>query len=393
MDRTEKILISNLEKRKSLIFFIVITALGIFIRFCGKDFISGDMTLFLIPWFDEIKVQGGIACLKNQVGDYNIPYQFLMAILTYIPISPVYLIKSISVIFDFVLAIATAQFVCEIQGKKKETLFLAVYTAIILLPTNIMNSSYWGQCDSIYVAFILLSLLFLFRREFSKSFIFLGAAFAFKLQTIFIFPFFLYYYFLEKDYSIFSWVIVLAVDYLICIPGFIMGRAFLAPIQIYFLQTNIYQSMYLNFPSFWGIVGNSYDMMKNFAIFFTIAILGCGLMYALENKIRLQGQEFVHICIWTVWTTLLFLPAMHERYSYLLDVLLIVLVFLDIKFIKISIAATVVSIMTYGNYLFNNGFDCRLMSIVYLCLYVDYTYTLIQRTREVSTSKGKYLKR
>ena len=209
------------------------------------------------------------------------------------------------------------------------------------------------------------------------AFISLGVGFAFKLQTVFIVPFFVYYYFKEKQYSILNFVIILVTDYFLCVPGFIFGRTLLDPIRIYFSQTNTYEYMYMNFPSVWGIIGNSYVSMKNWAILLTIAILGMGLMFILENKFSIQGKNFVYISVWTLWTVLLFLPAMHERYSYALDILLVVIVFLDIRFLKISIIAIIASTMTYGSYLFSTGIDCRRISIFYLAVYFYYSYMLL----------------
>lgn len=377
MNKIEKSIISGLEKKKLTIFATAITILAIGMRFAGKDFTSSDMADFFIPWFHSIKEQGGIAALRNQVGNYSITYQFLIAIFTYLPIPAAYGIKLFSAFFDFVLAVVTAMLLCEVKKEKSSSLAVWVYAVVLLLPTTVMNSSYWGQCDSLYTTFIVLSLLLLRKKKFVWAFIVLGAGFACKLQTIFILPFFVYYYVKEKQFSIFHFAIILASDYILCIPGFLFGRMLLDPVRIYFWQTKNYPNMYLNFPSAWGLVGDSYDAMKPWAILFTIALLGIGCMVLLEKKISLQGNQFLYVSVWSLWTVLLFLPAMHERYSYALDILLVAIVFLDIRFFKISAIAIIISTITYGNYLFSTGIDCRLLSAFYLAAYLYYSYLLL----------------
>lgn len=63
----------------------------------------------------------------------------------------------------------------------------------------ILNLSVWGQCDSIYVTFVIWTIYFLYKEKYRKAFIFLGIAFAFKLQAVFIMPIVFYMYFTKKN--------------------------------------------------------------------------------------------------------------------------------------------------------------------------------------------------
>ena len=53
------------------------------------------------------------------------------------------------------------------------------------------------------------------------------------------------------------------------------------------------------------------------------------------------------------WTCFLFLPSMHERYSYLSDLLLVLLALLSGKYLPYALAAVCISGVTYTNYLQN----------------------------------------
>ena len=59
---------------------------------------------------------------------------------------------------------------------------------MILLPTVVMNSSIWGQCDAIYVTFCVGSVYFLIKKRPWLAAAFFGVAFTFKLQAIFFLP-------------------------------------------------------------------------------------------------------------------------------------------------------------------------------------------------------------
>ncbi|MBR1470024.1 MAG: DUF2029 domain-containing protein, partial [Lachnospiraceae bacterium] len=109
-------------------------------------------------------------------------------------------------------------------------------TAVLFLPTVVMNSSMWGQCDSIYSSFCILALIFLLKKSYRRAYIMLGIAFSFKLQTVFIIPFFLTYYSVKKDHSIFLYLWTVLVLELSGIPSYLMGRDISAPFQIYFFQ-------------------------------------------------------------------------------------------------------------------------------------------------------------
>lgn len=88
-------------------------------------------------------------------------------------------------------------------------------------------------------------------------------------------------------------------------------------------------------------------------------------------------EEFLKTASWTVWTCLMFLPSMHERYGYLLDVLLIILAFKNKKYFSFTTITVLSSIMTYGNYFFANGSNVKLISIILIISYVCYSYVIM----------------
>ena len=171
MLKIEKQFISYVEDNKELIFLILISIIALLIRYAGLDFISGDMKNYLLKWYDTLKSGGGVCSLKKQVGDYGLLYQTIISGFTYVNIKPVYCYKIVSIICDFLLAGSIAYFVAEFKGNgfcRKR--FCYAYALILLLPTVVLNSAYWGQCDSIYTVFVFWAIWFLYKQRYQSAF-------------------------------------------------------------------------------------------------------------------------------------------------------------------------------------------------------------------------------
>lgn len=395
MNKTERKGLDFLIARKNLFFMLVITILSIIARMSGREFVSGDASAFLLPWFETIRNNGGIASLGMQVGDYGIPYQFLIAIMTYLPFNPLYTYKFLSCIFDFGISLLGAKFVYDLYGKKSKNLFCLVYSVLLFLPTVILNSSVWAQCDAIYTFFALLTLYSFYHEKFTRAFIFLGAALAFKLQAIFIVPFLLIYYITERKFNLITfsrkstkicggniWITILVFE-LASLPGFLRGRSLLDPFRIYLYQSGECLEMWLNFPTVWVLLGNNYETLHTIAVLLTITILGIGLFQIINNGLKLsETDNFLYILAWSVWTVLLFLPAMHERYAYPLDIILVIYAFYNHKMFKYAAIAELCSLITYGNFLFGNGIDLKWVSVIYIASYLHYSWKLLNLSND-----------
>lgn len=371
---------SNIIKHKDSYFFIIVNLIGIVIRYVGRSFISGDMKWCLIPWYDQIKMEGGFSALAQQTGDYNILYQTIIAAMTYVNVNCVLLYKGLSVLFDFVLAFLIAWFLTKASSRKIfGTQFNLIYCTILLLPTVVLNSAYWGQCDSIYSTFLVLTLFFFHDEKYIGAFIVLGLGFAFKLQMIFIVPFIIIYYFCTQKFSAIYAGIAVIVFWITGIVGFIHGRNVLDPFRIYVSQTTTFEHLYMNFPSFWVLIGDDYSNLKLFAILLTITLLGCGLYIILSRKIKMCTlEDQISIAVGAIWTCLLFLPAMHERYAYPMDILLLVLSFLNKKYFIYAIVSVILSMMTYAHYLFGTAEVTQYHVLLYILMYVKYIVMLLK---------------
>ena len=176
------------------------------------------------------------------------------------------------------------------------------------------------------------------------------------------------------------------------IIAYINGRELLAPFKIYLGQTDTYNQMYLNVSSFWVLLGNNYGFLKNFAMLFTMVLLGVGLYFILDKRVEIcTSCQFVTIAVWGIWVCVLFLPAMHERYTYILDILLIVAAFLDKKYIKYAVISWLLSLITYGNYLFGNGGVDKWCVLLYVLSWLHFTCTILCDNKEKNEIGKKVL--
>lgn len=370
----EKNIIRRIEQKKDVFFFLIITILGVMIRIPGHNFISKDMDVYLNPWFNTIKNLGGLSSLSMQVGDYNILYQTIIAFLTYIDADSTTMYKLVSCIFDFLLAYYGAVFICELSFKTKYGfIFNCSYFMILFFPTIIFNSSFWGQCDGIYTFFCILTLRNLYKEKYRTAFFFLGIAFAFKLQTIFFVPFIICYYFYKNSFTIFYLGISALVFELSGIFAFLAGRSLKAPWEIYANQVAM-PVLYANIANFWPLIWNNYEWLNQFAIILTICVLGFGLYIILSKKKDLSSSEgFLNFACWTVWTCIFFLPVMHDRYVYGLDILLLILCFINKIYIPFVIISEILSLLSYSNFLFDAGYLGRTASVIFFAAYLSYT--------------------
>ena len=386
MTKYERKFFDFIQKHILLISFFVVTACGIFIRMSGMDFKSGDYNCYLQPWWSTIE-QAGIQGLGSQVGNYNIPYQIIIYLFTLLPFGPLASYKILSMIFDILLACSSAMLVETFSKNYTKIKGLITYSFVFCSLTVILNSAFWAQCDSIYTTFILLAVYYLHKKKNILSFIMLGLAFAFKLQVIFILPVFLFYYVSTRKISLLYFFIIPAVNFVLCLPAVFFGRSIVDILKIYIEQTDYYKEIYMNCPNLYAFICNydntqHYELFKNFSILFTLVVLGLALTLLIYKKVDLSDkQNFLITSMWTVFTCIMFLSSMHERYTYLLDILLIVYVIVTAKRFWLPIACNMISLRGYTHYLFGiKAFDFKTIAIIYISIYAYVTYVFIKET-------------
>lgn len=297
--------------------------------------------------------------------------------MTRLPIKPLYAYKLFSCIFDYLLGFAVAAFVHEITDEHRKTKAIIAYSLTVMSPLVFFNSAAWGQCESIYVFFAVMALLMMIKEKYLPAFILYGVSFAFKFQAIFFMPFFLFYYLYKRKFSILYFLCIPASMIVLSLPALFQGRSILEIFTIYTNNVDWFKSLSLNYPSFWLILNdntteNLYISLKNTTIIFTVIVLGLFMTFWIYKKVQLTAINTLYMAFILTFTTVIFLPAMHERYGYLYEILGIIIIFANKKTIPLYIALFITSLVTYGKYLFGGTYNTFALSIALFAIYVIY---------------------
>lgn len=392
----EKKILDYMEKHLDLVIFVMVTIGGFLIRASLRHYISKDAASDLLPWYSQIEGNGGFQGLGKQVGTYNMFYQFLIAIMTYLPIKPLYAYKILSCVFDYLLAGAAAWFAYSFpkendSNEKRKWNSITVYSLIIFSPVVILNSAQWAQCDSIYVFFVLMAFALFCKEKYLLSFVFYGIAAAFKLQAVFLLPFLLFIYFVKRSFSILYFLAAPISMCIVNIPCLIMGRRMSEIFSLYLDQTNEYSAISMNYPSFWLLlkdvpVDGQVELYKDAAILFTICVLAGWMISWIVNRIQLSGRNMLYMAFILTFTCVLFLPTMHERYGYIYEILGVLILFFNKKTLPLLLSLNGISLMTYGFYLNDRIINLGTLAVINFAIYVFYGFIL---TKQIMEDKNK----
>ena len=281
---------------------------------------SGDYNSFLKGWIEQLKAAPGFSGLSKNIGNYNMPYLYILFMISRIPYSGLFLIKAVSVAFDILLA----YFAMKLVSLKTENLYMHIlaFLGTFAIPTVILNSAMWAQCDSIYVSLILGSLYFALKQKSIPCFALLGLAFSFKLQAIFIFPVILFLL-LQKKIKLSAVWAAFASFLLTLMPAVLAGKPFKDTISIYFKQTTYYSDLVKNAPSIYNLLGNISQLhFIAFAFYIAGAAALCLLFFAFKNKDKITApKQYIELSYLFALMLPFLLPKMHDRYFYLADAL------------------------------------------------------------------------
>ena len=365
-------------------FFIVIVSILVRISFMPK--ISDDYAEFLSKWFDLIKENNGIFALKLDLGDYNMPYVQILALLTYLPIDSLYSIKIVSIIFDYIGSIGIGLLIYEITKDKNKAIIGFFIT--IMLPTVILNSSAWAQCDFLYVTFIIFSLLFLLKDKYKLSFAFLGIAFAFKLQTICVLPIYILYYVSDRKFPIYYFLIIPLVDIILCLPSILIGKPLYDLFSVYINQAGEYSEyISLNFPGIYPIIfqtTGTWVEMPNKVVKY-LGIIIPGIIYfvfaiiVFLKKIKFSKENIIKFSVWSILFSTYFLPQMHDRYMFCAEVISVVVFIIDKRKWYLPMVVNMASLYTYMSFLYGiQPINIRMVSILLGIVLIYYTVSIFK---------------
>lgn len=339
---------------KTILLLLLPVAAMLYLRLCLLDHQTHDYQTFLAQWAAFFRDNGGFAAIRSSVGDYNMPYLYFLAAISYSSIPDLYLIKIFSILFDLLLAWAALR-ICRRICRKGSIVPLLCFAVFLFLPTFVLNGSFWGQCDSLYAALILLSIDAVFRDRPKTSVLLLALSFSFKLQTIFLIPLWCVFWFTKRIK--FRHLLLFPVGYFVTIaPALLMGKPLMEILSIYLTQAEEYNSrLTLNAPSVFSLF--PYGVEVDIALFSRIGIIAAfALLFVILALLFFKRKNVspqLILCAAAVMAIGIpfLLPHMHERYFFLAGAVTLVLACVDLRFIPAAALTELSSLCSYATYL------------------------------------------
>ncbi len=310
-----------------------------------------DYQDFLTRWVRTIREQGGFRALRYSIGNYNVPYLYFLALFSYSSVRDLYLIKLLSIFFDVMLAWGVMRTVYCFTDRRATV--LAAFFVTLFLPTVVLNGAYWGQCDSIYVAFAVWSVYFALRDRPIASVCMIALSFAFKLQAVFLMPVYLIFLFARKI----KWwhLVFFPLTYILtALPAIALGRPAKSTLLLYFNQAGtVGGGLNYNSSSMYAFFRRAEDpdpLAKAGIIAAFVFLLLLYLFCFLRRK-HLDNRALLTCALLVCVAVPFFLPHMHDRYFFPADILSVAFAFVFVRLAHVPVLVSFASLLGYHAYL------------------------------------------
>lgn len=333
-----------------VLFLAVLTLLAAGVRISVRSFVADDWSIYWSDWLSHLQ-QGGFRALADDFYDYAPPVMYILYLITLLPVNAMTAFKGLCCLLEFVGAWVIGDMVYDCTGSRKKA--HAAYGIFLFLPTVILNAAVWSQCDIIYTLLILCSVRMLLKNRTWAGMWFYGAAFAVKLQTLFIFPFLMILWVRKKvDLKHF---IPIPIMYLAgVLPAYLVGRPFSELIGIYAFQGSKDRwSLSIKFPNIYQIIGNNFflDEYVGAGMYLILGILMMVMFYLACQKVKVTKDYVILMVVFFGMLTTYFLPHMHERYLYVTDAFLLIYGMMRVRRFPLFLCASFLAVVGYAQYL------------------------------------------
>jgi Gpi18-like mannosyltransferase len=333
------------------VFLISLTiGLAIYARMRGLFVVTDDVESFLYRWYDFLAFGKGFATpIGTSFSNVAPAYLYFLYLATRFPEIPkVIAIKFFSLVFDGICILAVYKIARIFQGK---VLSWIAAIGAALAPTVWLNSAWWGQNDSILGGFILLCVYFLLKNKPLWGLVMFALAFSFKFQAIFLAPFLLLLFIIQRIH--WKWIIIPPLVYIASIiPASLAGQPFFSLLTIYFRQSGLAPSVLtLSAPNLFAFFPDNGMIQYGWIGF---ALSGFGLLVYLwlawKEKEWLTHERMMELIMISLIVLPFLFPRMHERYFYLAALFSIVLVFARPRLLVIPFVLQFTSLLSYFSY-------------------------------------------
>lgn len=316
---------------------------GLTLRYLAREHANVDAFQFLIPWYAFAR-DHGVGALAESFTNYTPFFSYLLLIAARFDWlgQPLSLVKSISAIFEFGCAIVVAQMVW--RATKVPLRASLAFCAIWLAPTVIFNGALWGQADSIWTFFTLISVA-LFMRDRNGMLPF-AVAFSVKAQGVFLGPFVLGMILRRRIHV--AWLAAVPGVYVVlAIPVLVAGKSLVSVFQVYLDQANTFQRLFISAANIW-IFAAGMPYATGVAIGLVLAAASGLALSIFMAESKRAGPEFILLvaCVSLMLMPYL-LPKMHERYFYAFELASIALSCINPRYLPFAVIAQVDGVLSY----------------------------------------------
>jgi Gpi18-like mannosyltransferase len=335
----------------------VLVVIATAVRWLLLPRVSGDLENFVIGWYEQV-ANRGLPALTGEFANYNVPYLYALFVpARLLDISdPVVGIKIVSTVFDCLLAWAGATTVAAATGDRSWSAWGRSAAVIYSLPTVVMNSAWWGQCDAGYAAFSLFAVAAAAQRRGVRCASMWGLSVSLKMQACFVLP-------ALGALSLFGWMplwpwLLAPLVYLASLmPAWTLGRPLGDLLSIYSRQGQTFSLLSASAPNPWTIVPEKLVTPKQFRFAVTAGLLlatavGVRLLQRVRESVAKATPFFVvQLAFLSAFIFPFVLPKMHDRYFYLADILSVTLALVDRRFVWVALAVQMGSASAYMPFL------------------------------------------
>lgn len=336
----------DVQNWKLYILIIILIGIALVLRLLLVPFTNYDTDGYF-RWYDFIVRNGIRSALGQNFAIYTPPYLYLLSLVTLTKnvISKIVAIKLIPTFFDLINAFLIFR-ILRLKYPVGNIPYLAA-AVFLSAPTVVMNSALWGQVDSFYTCFLLITIFFLLTERPLFAMIGFGLALSIKAQAAFLGPFLLLMAW-KKRIPWYGFGLV-PLSYLAAmLPAMLAGRSLWDVLTVYRSQAAELQILSHNAPNWYIFVPQStYPVSMPIGMLITVFIsLSWAHIHSRQNSSN-NYENVLFAALVSVALTPFLLPKMHDRYFYPADVLSILVGFSTPQFWFIPVCYQVISSLVY----------------------------------------------
>lgn len=222
----------------------------------------------------------------------------------------------------------------------------------MLAPSVVLNSSVWGQADSLFTAGLVACLYFLLIQCYASAILAFSLALTLKLQAVFFIPFLLILS-LKRLMPWSYWLIPPLMYLATIVPAWLTGRSFTELLMVYAMQVQLYEALTLSAPNLYTwFPPDLYALIYPIGLVAGLGVCCLFVVAVSRSRVALTAPLMIELALVSVLLAPYVLPKMHERYFYPADVIAIIWGAYFPRYLFVPLVINLVSTLAYVPVLF-----------------------------------------